>query len=160
MINIAGIIFFSLLIIDISTKNIASLISFRIPVINNFFYLTYVENYGAAWGIGKGKTWIFVILAVVVMIVLVYFQYRLNPKYKMIYYSISALMAGILGNCLDRIFNGYVVDFLDFIILGYDFPVFNFADIFICISTALLVLGIVFSKDDLFKKNSIKGDKF
>ena len=86
-----------------------------IKIIKNFFNITYVKNIGAAWSIFSG------------------FQIPL------IIFTIIVLLGGILGNLFDRIFLNGVIDYLDFIILGYDFPIFNFADIAIVISMFSLV---------------------
>lgn len=111
-----------------------------ITLIPGFFSLTYVENDGAAWSIFSGNTW-FLILVSIVAVILVYLYFFNNKgikKFEMICYSI--LIGGIFGNLLDRIKLGKVIDYLDFIIFNYDFPIFNFADICIVISVILLVI--------------------
>lgn len=109
-------------------------------IIENFFSLTYVENDGAAWSILSGNR-IFLILISIVAIVLIYSYLIKNKdikKFEFICYSI--LIGGILGNLMDRIKFGFVVDYLDFKIFGYNFPIFNFADICIVVSVALLLI--------------------
>lgn len=111
-----------------------------ITLIPDFFSLTYVENDGAAWSIFSGNTW-FLILVSIVAVILVYLYFFNNKgikKFEMVCYSI--LIGGIFGNLLDRLKFGKVIDYLDFIIFNYDFPIFNFADICIVISVILLVI--------------------
>ena len=111
-----------------------------ILLIPGFFSLTYVENDGAAWSIFSGNTW-FLILISVIAVILVYlycFKNKDIKKFEIICYSI--LIGGIFGNLMDRIKFGKVIDYLDFVIFNYDFPVFNFADICIVISVILLII--------------------
>jgi signal peptidase II len=111
-----------------------------IKVINNFFYITYVENKGAAFSILTGQKW-FLILSSIIVLIILYFNFikgqKLN-KYEIITYG--TLLGGIIGNLYDRITRGIVVDYLDFIIFNYDAPIFNFADICIVVSMFVLVL--------------------
>ena len=73
-------------------------------------------------------------------------------KFKIVSYSF--LIGGILGNLFDRIYNGYVIDFLDFRLFGYNFPIFNFADIFIVIGAFLLIIDLI--RSDFFENRSKK----
>jgi signal peptidase II len=107
-------------------------------VITNFFYLTNVHNYGAAWSILNGNR-LFLIVVSLLALVIIYKYFvekeKLNNT-KVILFSL--LFGGIIGNLYDRIFLGYVVDYLGFIIFGYKFPIFNLADTFIVISVILI----------------------
>ena len=142
--------------LDIITKTFATQINGSITVIDNFFALTYVENKGAAWGLGSGHQWFFILVGLIFAVVLVGCILHLNLKYKSLFYSISFLLAGTLGNCMDRIFNGYVIDFLDFTIFGYNFTVFNIADIYIVCSTFVILINILLIKEeDVFVKRKI-----
>lgn len=128
--------------ITISTK---MLVHDSITIIINFFNITFVKNYGAAYSIFYGNT-IFLILISIISLFLIYFFLIKNKELKKIdVFSYGILIGGILGNLIDRVIHGYVIDFLDFKIFGYDFPVFNIADICIVISVFLI---IIFSKDD------------
>ncbi len=109
-------------------------------IIPNFFSITYVENDGAAWSIFSGNR-IFLIIISLIALILIYLYFIKNKnmnKFEFINYSI--LLGGIIGNLLDRIKYGKVIDYLDFKIFNYDFPVFNFADMCIVISIILLVI--------------------
>ena len=109
-------------------------------VFNNFFYISNVHNYGAAFSVLYGNR-IFLVIVSIITLVLVYYFLLKNKKFdwfNIILYSL--LIGGILGNLFDRIIYGYVVDYLDFYIFGYNFPIFNIADICIVISVILIVI--------------------
>lgn len=115
-------------------------INSSIILIPDFFSLTYVENDGAAWSIFSGNRFFLIAISIVALI-LVYWYFIKNrdmKNFEMINYSI--LIGGIMGNLLDRIKFGRVIDYLDFKIFGYNFPVFNFADICIVVSVILLLI--------------------
>ena len=116
-----------------------------ITVIKNFFSFTYVENKGGAWGIFGGNLWLFIIITIGALGAMFYllkdFDIKANPLYSI---SLALIIAGAIGNFIDRIILKYVTDFLDFYIFGYDFPVFNFADICITIGVALLIIKLIF----------------
>ena len=129
------------LLIDIFTKqlvkNTLNLYD-SIPIIPNFFSITYVINDGAAFSILKGELWLFIILGFVLLFFIFYYlqKEKLNI-YKTFYYSL--FIAGVLGNLLDRMLYKGVIDFLDFTIFSYNAPIFNLADTFIVISVILIV---------------------
>ena len=119
-----------------------------ISVINNFFNITCAHNIGAAFSIFNGGRIIFIILAIIALnLIYIFFIHKkeLDNKEKILY---SLLIGGILGNLLDRLFYGYVIDYLDFNIFGYNFPIFNFADILITISVILILIFSIKEKHD------------
>lgn len=120
-----------------------------IKLIENLFYLTYVENRGAAFGFMEGAKWFLIILTLAVITVAVIYYIKIkNQRDKMwLKASIVMICSGGVGNLIDRIFRGFVVDLFDVIIFGYDFPVFNVADILIVLGTALLMGGIIIFED-------------
>lgn len=122
-----------------------------ITVINNVFMLSYVENSGVAFGIKVGSIWSFIVINIVILGIIIKFMYsqlqELNNKTIII---LSLVLAGGVSNLLDRIFRGYVVDFLDITPI-INFPVFNFADIMIVV--AVFIFGV------MMIKNIIKDDK-
>jgi signal peptidase II len=120
------------------------LLNQSVPVIKGVFHLTLIHNQGAAFGILKGKIPFFIFTSVIA-IILIFLNLRHNKQIK--YYSISLclILAGALGNLIDRIFLGYVVDFLDFRI----WPVFNVADSAITVGAILLGWSILTSKKEL-----------
>ncbi len=118
----------------------------QVVLIDGFFNLTYIENRGAAFGAMQGARWFFVILAAVVIIAGGIYYAKMPKTKNTLLLRISMLLigGGTIGNVIDRLFRTYVVDFLDFIIFGYDFPVFNLADVFIVVGTVLLMIYIMF----------------
>ena len=123
----------------IAIKNLVELKS--VPVINGFFYWTLCYNTGGAWSIFSNNTWL---LALISMVALLFMIYTLiKSKNTMYDIAASIFMGGLVGNLIDRLFQGKVTDFLDFVIFGYDFPVFNVADICICVSAALILLAVL-----------------
>lgn len=111
-------------------------------IIPSFFAFTYVKNEGAAWSILAGNQ-VFLILISIASIFLLYHFFIKNKKTNMIEnISYGLLFGGIFGNLIDRIIRGYVVDFFDFTIFNYHFPVFNIADICIVIGVLLLMIQI------------------
>lgn len=126
-----------------------------IKVINNFFYLTYTNNYGAAWGIMQNKVWFFILVALVALT----FFYNLSYNFKLNKRNIiafSLVIGGLIGNLIDRFFLGYVRDFIHFYIGSYSFPIFNIADVCVVIGTILLIIAIIRGED---KKDEVKGRK-
>lgn len=123
-------------------KNTINLHS-SIILIKNFFSLTYVKNYGAAWSILSGSR-IFLIIIAIASLFLIY-NYFIKDKNlsKLEIITYGLLIGGIIGNLIDRIVFGYVIDFFDFLIFNYNFPVFNFADIFIVVSAGLIIIDTV-----------------
>lgn len=130
------------LIIDFLTKLIIKT-NFQlyqsIPIIPNFFSLTYVINQGAAFSILEGKQLMLSILAIgVIILILKTLKKQELKSYKIICYSL--LIGGILGNLVDRLIYKGVVDFLDFKLFNYQAPIFNLADCFIVISIILIII--------------------
>jgi signal peptidase II len=140
------IIVFSVLLLDQSTKALASkniLLGQTIPVINNIFHLTLVHNKGAAFGIFKSQTALFIITSLTAIIIISYkLKARAAGRLDIFVVSLGLILAGALGNLIDRLFFGYVVDFLDFRI----WPVFNIADSAITVGAILLGWSILFNK--------------
>lgn len=126
------------LIIKLFIKN-NFILNKSIEVINNFFYITYSKNYGVAWSLLSGKQYISIIIAV---LVLIYLLFDINKRKKLVFFDIlgySLLIGGIIGNLIDRVIYGYVIDYLDFYIFNYNYPIFNFADICIVIGVFIML---------------------
>ncbi len=118
-----------------------------IPVWKGVFHLTYVENKGAAFGIMQNKVWFFVTVALVAIPVIVYVFRKYQNRSKILNLGLCFILAGAVGNMMDRINLGFVVDFLDFRII--DFPVFNIADIFVCVGAGLIAIFVIFIEEKL-----------
>ncbi len=136
----------AVIVIDQLSKNILvkALADGPITVIRNFFNLVYVENYGIAFGMFKNKTVFFIITQLLISLVIIYVIYRLRNKSVPLTICLSMILGGAIGNLIDRIRLGYVVDYLSFSIFP---PVFNFADSAIVVGAILLSILIVFNKD-------------
>ena len=109
-------------------------------IINSFFSILYVKNTGAAWGMFSNGTMILAILSMIFLYFAIKYIYESKNISKLSIISYGILIGGIIGNLIDRLLRGYVIDFLSFNIFGYNFPVFNIADTFIVISIILIVI--------------------
>jgi len=117
-----------------------------ISIIQDFFYIRYINNYGASWGILENNRTLLIILSLIAIIILLRYMYSFK-KTKLNMYAFGFLLGGILGNLADRLLYGYVKDFFDFIIFNYDFPIFNIADIFIVLGVIMLIISILCGSD-------------
>lgn len=128
-----------------------------IPVIDGLFHLTYTKNTGAAWSMLEGARWLFVALFVI-LTVLVVWEYRkkLLPFSKFDRWCIAAVYGGGMGNVIDRIFRGYVVDMIEVEFIS--FPVFNVADCFITCGCIALMVSLFFFNKAFWKDDSKTSD--
>ena len=123
-------------------------------VIPNFFYINYVKNTGAAWSMLSGKTTFLALISVVAIGVMLYFLMNYKKKGdKLVVYALTLMISGALGNLFDRLYFNYVRDFLDFYIFGYDFPVFNVADMALTIGVCLLIIATLMEDNSKDTKN-------
>src|SRR5574344_98160 len=115
-----------------------------ISIIPGFFSFTYIINYGAAWNILNNHQILLILLSIIIIIVILLFMktFKLNKRN---IWAFGLLYGGIVGNLFDRLFHGYVIDYLDFNLFNY--PVFNFADMSIVIGVILLIIGIIKGED-------------
>ena len=111
-----------LLVVNLLTKTDS------ITIIKNFFYLTYINNDGAAFSILVGKRIFLILIAVLVIVMLIRYIKKNNIQNKLELVSLALIIGGSLGNLMDRVVRGYVIDFLDFKLFNYNFPIFNLAD--------------------------------
>ncbi len=130
---------------------LSSKVLFQKPfvIVPNFFSIDLVHNTGGAFSILSGNRWLFIVIGILVVVIISFFIKKieyLNYKYTMIF---ALLIGGILGNLIDRIFRGYVIDYLSFKIMGYNFPIFNFADV--CIVISIIIILITNIGEDLWK---------
>jgi signal peptidase II len=125
-----------------------------VPIIKNVFHLTYRVNYGAAWSIfsAPDQRWIFMTVSTVAILGLLAYLLIVKLDSRLMQLGLGAIIGGGIGNMIDRISLGYVVDFLDARIIN--FPVFNVADCFVCIGAGLLMLSLL-----LDWRKEAKGDK-
>lgn len=117
----------------------------EIFVIPNFFYITNVRNYGAAWSILDGNRVFLIFMAFFCLALIYYFfiyQQKLSRREVLGY---GLLIGGIIGNLIDRMVLGYVVDYIGLIFFGYHYPVFNIADM--CIVSSVIIIFYHFWKE-------------
>lgn len=128
-----------------------------VSVIDNLFSLTYVENKGVAFGMFSDMRWIFVALTAIMLAMIIFYLFKKRPKGKFFYICAALIIGGGVGNLIDRIFYGYVIDYLS---LSFFPPVCNFADYCITAGTIMLVIYLLFFSDilDGSKKAKIKND--
>ena len=131
------------IIVDFISKTlILNIKTSPIKVIPNFFYIEKVTNGGAAFSILTGGRIFFIIIGLIVLYYIDKYIIK-DISTKLEIFSISMLIGGIVGNLIDRLIYGKVIDFLSFKIFGYNFPIFNLADTFICISVFLLIFSCI-----------------
>jgi signal peptidase II len=119
-----------------------------VEVVPGFFNLAYVENRGCAWGMFQGQVWPLAAFAVVALVFLFWKRKEVFGAGKVARTAETLLYAGIIGNLIDRVFRGYVVDMFDFYWRSYHFPCFNLADVFISAAAALLVWTAFFCSEN------------
>lgn len=112
----------------------------QIPIIDNFFYLTSHRNSGAAWGILQDQMIFFYVVTVVVLGGVIYYLHTHAKGNRTLSLGLSLILGGAIGNFIDRLIHKEVVDFLDFIILKYDYPIFNIADSALVIGVILVII--------------------
>jgi signal peptidase II len=128
----------------------------RISVWDPWFGILSHRNRGAAWGMLEGQMWLFTIVTVAVIIAILYF-YHTEAKGKPLFQiSLMLLLGGAIGNFIDRLFRGEVVDFVDVYIpiINYDFPIFNIADAALTIAVVMLFITIIL--DEKAGKKKVK----
>ncbi len=136
------IIVSAILLLDQASKFLVSKNLFynqSLPVIKGVFYISLVHNRGAAFGILKNQLWLFIATSLFA-VTLILFNLRENRLNRIYQFSLGLILAGALGNLIDRLLHGYVIDFLDFRI----WPVFNVADSAITVGAVLLGWKILF----------------
>lgn len=142
---VAGIILLDQIVKKIVVSNMY--LGESIPLLEDFFHITYIHNKGAAFSLWE-QQWVLLIAfpAIVMIVGLVCLFIKRKTWDKLYLLSIAMICGGGLGNLIDRITHGYVVDMFDFRV----FPVFNIADIFICVGCGLMLIYVIF----LERKNS------
>ncbi len=111
----------------------------------NVFHLTYVENKGAGWGIFSDHTWLLTVATIIVIVAAVSYVVVKRPNDKLFLTAFTFMIGGAVGNLVDRVRQGFVIDFFDFTLI--DFPVFNIADCFITVGALLFIVYVIFFSD-------------
>ena len=116
-----------------------------VSILNGLVKFTYLENRGMAFGMLQNARWMFIIFTSIVMIAIVAYMIKTKPQSKFLLISLALVLGGGIGNLIDRIFLGYVIDYIQ---LSFFSPVCNFADYCITIGTAMLMVFILFFSTD------------
>lgn len=122
----------------------------EIPIIEGVFNLRYVENTGAAFSILQGKTALLTIIPIIACVVIIYVLISKKIKSKLGTWGIALILAGAVGNLIDRVLRGAVVDMFDFELIN--FPVFNVADICVTVGAVLFFIYAIFFYDNKAEK--------
>lgn len=126
-----------------------------VEVIKNFFSISSHRNTGGAWGILTDQMVLFYFITFVALVLFYFLVKDMDLEKKRIFsYGVILMIAGALGNFIDRLLFKEVVDFLDFIIFNYDFPIFNIADICLTVGVGLFTVDILFFDAKRPKNNS------
>ena len=128
-----------LLGLDLLFKYLVSTYLTTVNIIDNFFSLTYVLNDGAAFSLFASRTYLLILIALICLFFIIY-ELKNNLDDRMLSIGYSLALAGLLGNFLDRLIDGYIIDYLSFKILGYNYPIFNFADILIVVGIVIVII--------------------
>jgi signal peptidase II len=127
-------------------KSIFSVDKFRtITVIKKFFNIIYTENRGAIWGSFQQYSFIITIISILALIFIIVYFFRIPKECKTEILAFSLVCGGALGNISQRVFQGYVVDFIDMYHKKFHWATFNIADSFISIGIVILIISIIFS---------------
>ena len=111
------------------------------PVLGDFFRLTYIHNPGAAFGLNVGSPLLHTAFSILALGILVYLYRSLTENERLLRLALCLVLGGAVGNIIDRLYLGEVVDFFDFGLGDLRWPIFNFADSFVTVGVLLLALG-------------------
>ncbi|RYM07245.1 lipoprotein signal peptidase [Sporolactobacillus sp. THM7-7] len=114
-----------------------------IPILPRFFYITSLRNTGAAWSILEGQFAFFFIVTVIVLVIVIYYMQKAGRKQPLLGTSLAFIIGGTLGNFIDRLFRGEVVDFIHVFLFRYSYPVFNLADSSLFIGVGLMIIYLI-----------------
>ena len=155
MIGGAGLIYYlvALIVVAIDQLSKWAVVQFMelfesIPVIEGWLHITSSRNTGAAFSILQNKQWFLIPLSILVIVFIIYYIYK-ERKNKLFSFSLALVLGGAVGNLIDRIITGSVVDFIDVRIIN--FAIFNIADSAITIGVTLLIIDIIFFQKKIEK---------
>lgn len=129
----------------LTVVNLAEYESF--PLWQDVLHFTYVKNTGMAFGMLKDHRWVFMVFSTIAIVALIVYLFRFRPESRWMQVSMAMIIGGGIGNMIDRVFLGYVVDFIDVTLIN--FAVFNVADSFVCVGAGIMILCLVL---DLIKE--------
>lgn len=143
-------------IIDLIVKLIVKFnmkVGDTISIIPHFFKIEYLQNTGAAFSSFEGGRYVLIGISLIIYFLLINYIKKNEISRKIEIVALGLILGGLVGNLIDRIFYGYVIDYLSFEIFGYSFAVFNLADSFIVISVILLIIDMILVEIESRKKN-------
>ncbi|WP_027963121.1 signal peptidase II [Halalkalibacillus halophilus] len=118
----------------------------RIEIVPNFFHLTSHRNSGAAWGMLEDQMLLFYVVTVIVVGVIVYLMQSYKEGFHLLKLGLAFILGGAIGNFIDRVRIQEVVDFFDFQIINYNFPIFNIADMALTVGVIIVIIIILFEE--------------
>ncbi|MBO4220428.1 MAG: signal peptidase II [Clostridia bacterium] len=142
------VLMFSVMLVSVAADQVTKLLAVNylkpsgtFPIIEGALHLTYSENTGAAFGMLKDARWVFMVFSSVAIIAILAYFFIARPKDRIVIVSLGMILGGGIGNMIDRVFQGFVVDFIDFRIIN--FAIFNVADSCITVGAAILILSFL-----------------
>ena len=142
-----------LLGLDLLLKYLVSTYLTTVNIIDNFFSLTYVLNDGAAFSLFASRIYLLILIAIICLFFIIY-ELKNNLDDRVLSIGYSLVLTGLLGNFLDRLMDGYIIDYLSFKIFTYNFPIFNFADILIVVGIVIVIIKEILKERG--KKNEVR----
>lgn len=129
-----------------------------VDAIPGLFHFTYVENKGAAFGMLSDHRWVFMAVSGVAIAAFLFYIIKFKPQGKLLICSMAMIIGGGIGNMIDRVLRGSVVDFIEVDFM--EFAVFNVADIFVCVGCGLMILDVILSeiREQKMKKEKTEND--
>lgn len=129
----------------------------NVPVLDGVFHFTYVENKGAAFGMLSDARWVFMVISVVAIAAFIIYLIKWKPENMLLKVSLSMIIGGGIGNMIDRVMRGSVVDFIE--VEFMQFAIFNVADIFVCVGCGLMMLYVILSEIEESKKKKVSANE-
>ena len=126
-----------------------------VPFIPGVLHFNHVRNYGASWNILDGKRWFLIVITVVAILVIAFIVAKRVVKHPLCVWGLIGMISGGVGNLLDRIMQGYVVDMFEPAFIPF-FPVFNVADIWATVGVIVFAVGLLFFEDKNKKKEELE----
>ena len=130
----------------------------EVPFLPGLIRFYHTRNTGAAFSMFSDNRWVFMVFSVIAMMIMTYLLVKFHGRHWLLSVSLAAVLGGGIGNMIDRVLSGYVVDFLDFQFMK--FAVFNVADIFVCVGCGLMILDVILSevREQKKKKENTEND--
>lgn len=149
-------------LLDQATKLITTVcleVGETVKVIPGLINFTHIKNTGAAWGMFSDARWIFLLVSAAAIILLPILLYKYRKVHFLFGFSLSLIIGGAIGNMIDRLFaeNGGVTDFIEFAFI--DFPIFNVADICVCVGAVLMFIYLAFLDKTFFQDDKKKKER-